>query len=420
MGIALGAIADDFTGATDLANTLVGEGVRVAQVIGVPDNSTEIGDADAVVVALKSRTNPAKEAVEQSLAALDWLRGQGTRQIVFKYCSTFDSTAEGNIGPVADALSEALGSKIAVICPAFPANGRTINEGDLFVHDMPLAESPMKDHPLTPMRDSNLIRLMTAQSRWETGLVPLQVVRDGADAIRGRLQELADAGCRYAVADAVSDGDLRLIGGALAEHPLVTGGSGIAMGLPQNLRSAGALGAAGPASLPAAQGRALVIAGSCSAATRGQIARAKKRWPWRKIDVARLADGADEIGDAVDWALAEPADSPVLIFASADPNEVAETQEKYGVKRAGEMVESALGGIAKTLTGQGFSRLVVAGGETSGAVVSTLGIKTLRIGPEIAPGVPWTETREPHLALALKSGNFGSETFFEDALGMLP
>ena len=420
MCIALGAIADDFTGATDLANTLVGEGVRTVLTVGVPGGATETGDADAVVVALKSRTCPAEEAVDQSLAALGWLRAQGARQTVFKYCSTFDSTPEGNIGPVADALSEALAAEIAVVCPAFPANGRTIREGDLFVNDVPLAESPMKDHPLTPMRDSNLPRLMSAQSRHRTGLVPLPDVEAGSEAVRRRLGRLAADGCRYAVVDALTDGDLRAIGAALADHPLVTGGSGIAMGLPENLRKAGVLGEAGPPAPPTAQGRALIVAGSCSTATRAQIARAQTMWPWRRIDVDRIAAGGDEVGEVVAWALAAPPDQPALIFGSADPAEVAANQGKFGAERAGAMVEEALGGIAEELVGKGFSRLIVAGGETSGAVVSALGVTALRVGPEIAPGVPWTEARAPHLALALKSGNFGSGTFFEDALRMLP
>ncbi len=414
MAIALGAIADDFTGATDLANTLVGEGVRVVQVIGVPRPDTDIGDADAVVVALKSRTNPADEAVAQSLAALEWLQARGAGQIIFKYCSTFDSTPKGNIGPVADALSDALGADIAVICPAFPANGRTVYGGTLFVHDLPLAESPMKDHPLTPMRDSNLVRLMEAQSRNTAGVVYSQTVRSGADAIRTRISELAAAGNRYAVVDAVNDADLRVIGAALADHKLVTGGSGIGMGLPANLRETEKLGAAKAPTLPGAQGRELIVAGSCSTATRAQIAIAKDRWPWRKIDVDRIAEGKDEIAAAVTWALDQPKDQPVLIFGSADPDEVAATQAKYGTERAGAMVEDTLSGIAGSLAAKGFSRIVVAGGETSGAVVSALDVDALRIGPEIAPGVPWTEALDARkLALALKSGNFGAESFFE-------
>jgi uncharacterized protein YgbK (DUF1537 family) len=418
--IALAAIADDFTGATDLASTLVAEGMRVVQVLGLPDEQTDIGDADAVVVALKSRTCDPGLAVRQSLTACDWLRGRGAGQIVFKYCSTFDSTARGNIGPVADALLEATGTPLALVCPAFPANGRTVYKGTLFVHDLPLAESSMKDNPLTPMRESSLIRLMEAQSGHRCGLIPWQTVRAGEEAVRARVAELAAAGHRYAVADALTDDDLRLLGAAARDHGLVTGGSGIATGLPGNLRGAGRIGAADAPSLPRAAGRALVLAGSCSTATREQIAQVRNIWPIRKIDVDAAAAGRDEVAAAVAWADAQPAESPVLVYGSADPDEVAATQARYGAERAGALVEDTLGGIARLLHGKGFDRIIVAGGETSGAVVTALGAAALRIGPQIAPGVPWCEAMgATPLALALKSGNFGSETFFQDSFGML-
>lgn len=418
MGILLGAIADDFTGATDLANTLVKEGMRVVQTIGVPDG--DIGDVDAVVVALKSRTAPVAEAVEQSLAALRWLQGQGAEQIVFKYCSTFDSTEEGNIGPVADALRAEMGAGCAIVCPAFPENERTIYKGHLFVGGLPLHESSMKDHPLTPMRDSSLIRLMNAQSESEAGLVPLQVVMQGAEAVHEAIEALGRDGAGYAVVDALTDDELRSIGAAARDHRLVTGGSGVATGLPENFRQRGLLGAAVDAVAPEVGGRALVLAGSCSAATRGQIEVAKEKWPTRKIVVDRIAAGDDVVGDLADWALAQHEDAPVLIYASADPEEVRQVQQVYGVERAGAMVEDVMGGLAVRLNDSGFNRLVVAGGETSGAVVSALGVSALRIGPEIAPGVPWSESIDVRpLALALKSGNFGGRDFFEEALAVV-
>ncbi len=420
MPIVLGAVADDFTGATDLANTLVKEGMRTVQVIGVPDATTDVGDADAVVVALKSRTAPVDEAVSQSLAASDWLRVQGAEQIIQKYCSTFDSTSEGNIGPITDAMMDSIGSDIAVVCPAFPENGRTIYQGHLFVWGDLLSDSSMKDHPLTPMRDANLSRLMEAQSKGKAGVVPLPVVRDGPQAIKAAIKDLADKGARYAVTDAIDLTDLRAIGGALADHPLVTGGSGIALGLPENFRAQEKLG---PSTTPrpvASAGRKLVLAGSCSTATRGQIARVKDRWPTRKVDIDKVAAGEDVASELAAWALEQPADLPVLIYGSADPAEVAANQERYGVHAAGQMVEDTLSALARTLTSAGFTSVISAGGETSGAVVSALDVKALRIGPEIAPGVPWTETiGDQPIALALKSGNFGSETFFEDAFGML-
>ena len=418
MGILLGAIADDFTGATDLANTLVKEGMRVVQTIGVPDG--DVADVDAVVVALKSRTAPVAEAVGQSLDALRWLQDQGAEQIVFKYCSTFDSTAQGNIGPVADALRAEMNAGCAIVCPAFPENGRTIYSGHLFVGGLPLHESSMKDHPLTPMRDSSLIRLMNAQSKGEAGLVPLQVVTQGAEAVRDAIGRLEQDGAGYAVVDALTDEDLRVIGAAAGDHKLITGGSGVATGLPENFRQRGLLGGAAKASAPKVGGRKLVLAGSCSAATRGQIALAKEKWPTRKIAVDRIAQGEDVVGDLADWALAQHEEAPVLIYASADPEEVRQVQSAYGVEKAGAMVEGVMGALAVKLNEKGFGRLVVAGGETSGAVVSALGVKALRIGPEIAPGVPWSESLGARpLALALKSGNFGGPDFFEEAFAVV-
>ncbi len=391
------------------------------QTVGVPGTGADIGDAEAVVVALKSRTAPVDEAVESSLEALRWLREAGARQIVFKYCSTFDSTEKGNIGPVADALADALDADFALVCPAFPTNGRTIYRGYLYVGDMLLSESPMKDHPLTPMRDSSLIRLMAAQSQGRVGLVPLQDVSAGVVAIRSRIAALKADGVRYGVVDAVADADLRRVGEAAADHRLVTGGSGIGMGLPENFRRSGLLSAGSAPVLPEAAGREVVLAGSCSAATRAQIAAVEGLWPARKIDPDGLAAGPGEVEDAIAWALTRPTGKPVLVYASAGPEEVSAVQARYGVEGAGRMFESAFERIAGALADNGFSRIVVAGGETSGAVVSALGAAALRIGPEIAPGVPWTEAVGGRpLALALKSGNFGAETFFADAFGMLP
>jgi uncharacterized protein YgbK (DUF1537 family) len=420
MSILLGAIADDFTGATDLANMLVTRGMRTLQMIGAPAGDVDIGDAEAVIVALKTRTAPVAQAVDQSLAALAWLRGRGARQVFFKYCSTFDSTAEGNIGPVADALMDALETDFALVCPAFPATKRSVYQGHLFVGDQLLSESPMKDHPLTPMRDANLVRLMAAQTRRRVGLIPWPVVASGAASIRHAVDALRAQGISYAVADAIDDRDLEAIGAAAAGHELITGGSGVALGLPGNFRRQGLLGAAVAPALPEVQGRAIVLAGSCSAATRRQVAYAGRRWPHLKLDAARIAEGAPVVQEAAAWAAEQPQTIPVLIYSSADPAEVAAIQARYGRDGAGSMMENALGAIAKNLVEAGAHRIVVAGGETSGTVVSALGVTALRIGPEIDPGVPWTETLGARrLALALKSGNFGGDDFFAKALGML-
>lgn len=421
MAVLLGAIADDSTGATDLANTLVKEGMRAVQTIGVPDGTIDLGNADAVVVALKSRTAPVTEAVDASRAALAWLRGLEPRQYFFKYCSTFDSTPAGNIGPVADALLRDLDADFTFLCPAFPDNGRIVRDGLLYVNGELLENSPMKDHPLTPMRDSRVVELMRAQTDRKVGLIKQASVSGGPAAIAPAVEALRRDGVSYGVVDATSNADLRAIGAAAADHALVTGGSGAAMGLPANFRDAGLLGEPAPATLPSATGRAAVLAGSCSQATRRQIAVARKEWPHRKIDVHRIAAGDPVAADILDWAAQQDTSTPVLVYGSADPDEVAAIQAQYGVTEAGEMVEGVIGEVAAGLVGQGVRRIVVAGGETAGAVVSALDVEALRIGPEIDSGVPWTETLGgAAIALALKSGNFGGENFFAKALEMHP
>ena len=420
MTILLGVIADDSTGATDLANTLVKEGMRTVQITGVPELDLDLGDAEAVVVALKSRTEPAGEAIRDSLAALNWLQSKGAQQFFFKYCSTFDSTDKGNIGPVVDALMDALNTDFTIACPAFPANGRTIFNGHLFVGDILLSDSGMKDHPLTPMTDSNLVSVLARQTEKSVGLVKYEDVNKGADAIMGAYEALKSNGVCHAIVDAVSDQHLRYIGEASKDLKLITGGSGVALGLPDNFRKQGLLGPSTEVCINAPEGKAAIIAGSCSQATRGQIAYAQKYIPSFMVDPMALAAGQDIVSQALTWAQSQTADQPVLIYSSADPDVVKQVQDKLGRNEAGLMVENALGQIAIGLVEQGVRRLVVAGGETSGAVVNALRIPALIIGPQIDPGVPWTETLgDVKLALALKSGNFGSEDFFIKSFGML-
>ena len=418
----LGAIADDLTGATDLCNTLVAGGMRTVQVIGVPRAGIAAPDTDAVVVALKSRTVPPARAVHESRAALAWLRTGGARQIFFKYCSTFDSTPRGNIGPVADALLDDLGADLTIACPAFPTNGRTVYKGHLFVGDLLLENSGMRNHPLTPMRDSNLVAVLGAQTPRPVGLVGHETVRKGASAIRRAFEELRQAGTRHAVVDAIADGDLLAIGEACADLPLITGGSGVAMGLPANFRESGLLGEAGEAAvLPVASGHAAVIAGSCSTATLGQIEHMAATCPAFFVDAEALAARRRVAAEALAWARPRLAEGPVLIYASATPARVRRIQKKLGAERAGAMIERCLARIAKGLVDAGTGRLVVAGGETAGAVVGALGVQALRIGAEIDPGVPWTiSVGEPRLHLALKSGNFGAPDFFTRAFEVLP
>ncbi|MFO1206315.1 MAG: 3-oxo-tetronate kinase [Burkholderiales bacterium] len=417
MGALLGCIADDFTGGTDLAGMLVKAGMRTVQMIGVPQGPVPEG-VDAVVIALKSRTAPIEEAVGVSLAALRWLQEAGCRQIYSKYCSTFDSTPKGNIGPIAEALVGALETDFTIACPAFPANGRTVYQGHLFVGNALLSDSGMRNHPLTPMTDANLVRVLQQQVRRRVGLVDHATVARGAAAIVERFGALRAEGSGFAVVDAITDDDLLAIGAACAGLPLVTGGSGIALGLPQNFRRLGLLPDEAVAStLPPAGGLRAVVSGSCSVATQGQVAAMRARHPSFHVDPLRLAQGDDVVAAALDWAAPRVAKEPVLVYATAAPEIVKEIQRQLGVERAGSMVEDALAGVARGLVRLGVGQLIVAGGETSGAVVKALGVNGLRIGPEIDPGVPWTValqegTGRAPLALALKSGNFGSGDFF--------
>ncbi|MFN6956715.1 MAG: 3-oxo-tetronate kinase [Acetobacteraceae bacterium] len=412
MPLLLGCIADDFTGATDLANTLVKQGMSAVQVIGVPGGP--LPEADAVIVALKIRTAPVGDAVAQSLAACDALTGAGARQVFWKYCSTFDSTDAGNIGPVGDALLKRLGAGFAIACPAFPTNGRTVYLGHLFVGGALLNESGMENHPLTPMTDPNLVRVLSRQTDGGVGLVPFGVVEQGAAAIRREMTRLADAGRRWAIVDAVTDAHLMAIGEAVAPHALVTGGSGVAMGLPENFRRSGLLPArSDAASLPPMQGAAAVVAGSCSRATLGQIGLARDHVPVLELDALATPDAAALAAQALGWAEGRlEAARPVVIAASATPERVAALQARLGREAAGALVEEAVATIAEGLVARGVGRLVVAGGETSGAVVQRLGVTALRIGPEIDPGVPWTFAEPKGIHLALKSGNFGARDFF--------
>jgi uncharacterized protein YgbK (DUF1537 family) len=421
-GVLLGAIADDFTGATDLCNTLVRRGMRSVQLIGVPAaDAAPPADADAVVVALKSRTIPAPDAVAQSLDALLWLRRAGARQFLFKYCSTFDSTDRGNIGPVAEALLDALGADFTLFCPAFPENGRTIFKGYLFVGDVLLSESGMRDHPLTPMHDPSLVRVLQRQTRGRVGLVQHAIVARGPAAIRAAFDGLRAAGVRHAVIDAIADRDLEAIGAAACDLELITGGSGIALGLPANFRRQGLLGAGGDADLlPQVDGAAAVLSGSCSEATRAQLAFAAERVPVFAIDPLAAAAGEDVAARALDWAAPLLGARPLVIAATAPPEMVAAVQQRLGRERAGSLVEEIMARVAAGLVARGVRRLVVAGGETAGAVVQALNVTGLRIGRQIDPGVPWTlSLGEPKLALALKSGNFGAPDFFLRAFEVL-
>ena len=420
--IKLGCIADDFTGATDLANNLVRSGMRVVQTIGVPSGPLN-AEVDAVVVALKSRTIAPAEAIAQSLDALRWLQAQGAEQIYFKYCSTFDSTAQGNIGPVTEALMQALHTDFTIATPAFPDNGRTVFKGYLFVGDVLLNESGMQNHPLTPMTDANLVRVMQAQCSGKVGLIDHRAVAQGAAAVTQRIADLKAQGIQVAVVDAVSNDDLHRLGAALKGMPLVTAGSGVAIGLPANF---GLKPTPQASVLPNASGLQAVVSGSCSQATNGQVAHFQSTGrPALAIDPLELArstrQGADVVEHALAWAAPHLASGPVLVYSTAEPDAVKAVQAQLGVEAAGALVEHTIAAIARGLVAQGVRQLVVAGGETSGACVQALNITQMQIGPQIDPGVPWchAQTELAAVHLTLKSGNFGTDDFFTKAFTQL-
>ncbi len=417
--ILLGCIADDFTGASDLANNLVRAGMRTVQTIGVPDGPLA-ADVDAVVVALKSRTIAAPDAVTQSLEALAWLQAAGAQQIYFKYCSTFDSTAEGNIGPVTEALMDALKTDFTIATPAFPDNKRSVFKGYLFVGDVLLNESGMQNHPLTPMRDPNLVRVMQAQTKRKVGLIDYSAVAQSADAVKSRMAELKAQGVGVAIVDAVTNDDLMRLGPALADMPLVTAGSGVAIGLPQNF---GIQPSYKASALPPATGLRAVVSGSCSLATNRQVAAfiATGR-PAMAIDPMQIASGKDVVGGTLAWAAPLLAAGPVLVYSTAETGSVKAIQAQLGVEEAGALVERTIAAIARGLVEQhGVRQLVVAGGETSGACVQALDVHQMQIGPQIDPGVPWCHTHTPAglVHITLKSGNFGTDDFFTKAFDML-
>jgi uncharacterized protein YgbK (DUF1537 family) len=423
MQLLLGAVADDFTGATDLASMLTRGGMRTVLKLGPPEPGEEMPRAEAVVVALKSRTAPVAEAVAESLAAWRWMAAGGARQCYFKYCSTFDSTAEGNVGPVAEALMAETGAAQTVYCPAFPENGRTIYQGKLFVFDQLLSESGMRNHPLTPMTDADLPRVLGAQlsAGAKTGLVPFAVVDQGAGAIRLRLERLAAEGAAHVVVDALTDGHLAALGRACTGMPLVTAASGLGLALPANFAAEGLLAGGAADALPEIGGPILLLSGSCSAATNAQVARWEADGgPTLRLDPLSLAEGTQSAEKAIDW-LGAQGGVPSLIAATQPPEQVREAQERLGRERAATLVEDTLSLIAEAAYEDECNRFVVAGGETSGAVAKALGASRLAVGPSIAPGVPWCATLDAEpVALALKSGNFGAETFFADAVAAAP
>ena len=410
----LGCIGDDFTGSSDLANTLAKQGMRTVQYTGVPSTNAA-PDVEAGVIALKSRSIPVAQAVEQALAALDWLKAQGCRQFFFKYCSTFDSTPEGNIGPVIDALAEAIDTDCIIVCPAFPGAGRTLYQGHLFVNDTLLNECGMQNHPLTPMTDPDIRRWLAPQTKHSVGHVPESIVLQGASATKEALLKQSETSRSLIVVDAIRDEDLMTIGAAAADLPLITGGSGVALGLPENFRQQGLIGQ-NAGNWQGEKGRCAIISGSCSRATREQLEIFGKYHPTLEVNVQGIMDGTITAESICQWMQNQP-DTP-LVYSSANPQTVKDIQEQFGREASASAIENLFAETAKCLRANGFNRLIVAGGETSGAVVEALDINATEIGPEIDPGVPCMRAGDDFV-IALKSGNFGTPDFFEKAIRQL-
>jgi len=411
----LGVIADDFTGATDIASFLVQNGLTTIQFNGIPA-SEEMTEAQAIVISLKSRSCPADQAVSQSLAALAWLQKQGCERFYFKYCSTFDSTAQGNIGPVTDALLNALGETQTVICPALPVNGRTVYQGYLFVGDQLLSDSGMRHHPVTPMQDSNLMRLMTSQATGKAGLIAAAQIDQGAESVRQALDQLAEQGISYVVTDTLHQGHLLTLGEALSDRRLVTGGSGLAIGLARQWATAETDAEAEQAGRPRGD-RAVVLSGSCSQMTNRQVAAYRQLAPACEVEIEHCLEDAEGYARQLcDWVEANSHQTMApLLFATADAQQLQVIQQRYGAQRSSEAVEQLFAAVTRELKQRGWQRFIVAGGETSGVVAQSLGVTAFHIGPTISPGVPWVRDIHQPLSLALKSGNFGDEDFFRRA-----
>jgi len=421
MPVLLGCIADDFTGATDLASFLVASGMRTVQLMGIPTEPVDLDGADAVVIALKTRTQKTDQAVAESLRALQWLQQQQCEQYYFKYCSTFDSTPAGNIGPIADACLDALGEKFTIACPSLPINGRSVYNGYLFVNGVLLNESGMQHHPLTPMTDANLVRVLAAQTKHRVGLVDHRILDQGVEATEAAFNQLVDQGERYAVVDTLNYEHLVTIGHAARKLKFLTGGSGLAVGLADNFVAKGLLTKKSDSgTLSKVAGAIAILSGSCSAATREQVALYRQDHPSIKIEPLKINAGSQTAEDIVRWFTEQPVSRPALIYATDSPEAISAVQDQLGVEAAGLLVEDVMAEVVRQLASKGIRKFIVAGGETSGSVVQALNVTAIKIGKSIAPGVPLTESIGAQAQLlALKSGNFGDKNFFAQAVEMM-
>jgi uncharacterized protein YgbK (DUF1537 family) len=411
----LGVIADDFTGATDIAGFLVENGMRTIQLNGIPTADIEI-QADAVVISLKSRSCPVDEAISSSLAALEWLKQRGCQQYYFKYCSTFDSTAKGNIGPVTDALLDALDEKFTIICPALPVNGRTVFNGHLFVLGELLSDSGMKNHPVTPMSDSSLMRLMDNQSAGKTGLVNYQSIEQGPEKVIESFSALQKSAKRYAVVDAFNASHLDILGKAVSQLNLLTGGSGLAAGIAKNWSAhLSDQSSAKKAGYPAAE-KTIILSGSCSVMTNQQVANYITQAPYFALDIKACLENNNYLEQVFNWVVAH-LDAPLapIVYATSSTDTLKEIQSLYDAEASSQCVEQFFSQLALQLKEYGIKNFIIAGGETSGVVTQSLAVDAFYIGPQIAPGVPWVKSVTGELSLALKSGNFGDQHFFTTA-----
>lgn len=409
--IKLGVIADDFTGATDIASFMVRAGWKVVLFNGVPDGGFNQESADAIVIALKSRSITTKAAVEQALAASAWLRSQGCQRQLFKYCSTFDSTAEGNIGPVTDALMAFLGASMTLICPAVPDNGRTILQGHLFVKGQLLNQSGMEQHPVTPMKESSLKKLMEAQSTGHCEVITLDTIKNHADDIPAALARLAEQKIKYVICDVLDNHDLLTVARETIHFPLITGAAGIGY----------AIAALDTRHQPAdahvlaisKEGASIVLSGSCSSMTNQQVNFYQQRASSLALDVEKIINDAAYLQRVTEWALGHAGESLApMIYATQPPEIIREIQKRYGAEYVSEKIEAFFAALSQNLSQRGFNKFIVAGGETSGAVSQGLNIRGMVIGHAVAPGVPWTQVLNEEKWVILKSGNFGDAEFF--------
>jgi uncharacterized protein YgbK (DUF1537 family) len=416
MPLVFGAIADDFTGGLELASVLVRRGIRTRMQTRFA-TAEDLSGVEAVVVGVKSRVAPKGEAVRGFARAADLLAAGAPRQLFFKYCATFDSTRHGNIGPCADLLADRSGADFTAFCPAFPEVKRTVFQGHLFAFDQIISESPKRLDPLTPMRDPNLVRVLQQQTRHRVGLIRHEDFKDGADAVRARIEALKMNGIRYAIADGADEDDLRGLAAVSVDWPFMTGGSSVAVYYPDLWRARGLVGGHSLSTLPKVDGPAAVLAGSCAERTAEQLKRFGRSRPTLRIDLAAAGGDADAADRAIGWAASRIASGPVAITTAAPPDAVAAVQSRFGRRRAARMAEQLLGRIAVGLRDLGVRRFVIAGGETSGAVMEALRIRALAVGPYEAPGQSKAVALAgPALSLYLKSGKLGPVDMFERVL----